>query len=91
MTDKSQDGKDKSQFMEYEELKVVGSGSFGVVSQVKLAGRDGLHAIKRVLQDRRYKNRELKIMKTLSHPNVVKGEYYFYTSVQKEIYLNQIM
>lgn len=91
MTDQSEDGKDKVQCIEYEELKVVGSGSFGVVSQVKLAGRDGLHAIKRVMQDRRYKNRELKIMKTLSHPNVVKGEYYFYTSVQKEVYLNLVL
>jgi len=36
-----------------------------------------LVAIKKVFQDKRYKNRELQIMKELIHPNVVKLREYF--------------
>jgi serine/threonine protein kinase len=35
-------------------------------------------AIKKVLQDVRFKNRELQIMKTLRHPNIVALRHYFY-------------
>lgn len=38
-------------------------------------------AIKKVLQDPRYKNRELDVMKLLRHPNVVTLRDYFYTEV----------
>ncbi|CAH8866331.1 unnamed protein product [Trichobilharzia szidati] len=38
-------------------------------------------AVKRVLQDPRYKNRELSIMQRLNnHPNVVKFYYYYYST-----------
>lgn len=60
---------------------MVGKGSFGEVS---LAMReDGTTvAIKRVLQDPRYKNREFDIMRALHHPNVVElTDFYF---VQRE-------
>ena len=40
-------------------------------------------AIKRVLQDKRFKNRELQIMRRLDHCNIVKLKYYFYTSGEK--------
>lgn len=52
-------------------------------------------AIKKVLQDRRFKNRELSIMKRMFHPNVVTLLYYFYTcsnrSQDAEVYLNLVM
>ncbi|EFO62001.1 Kinase, CMGC GSK [Giardia lamblia P15] len=58
--------------------KVIGKGSFGVVYLVKsLKGNTPL-ALKLVLQDRRYKNREFQIMRTLVHPCVcrlVKGTF----------------
>jgi serine/threonine protein kinase len=50
-------------------------------------------AIKKVYQDKRYKNRELQIMKELFHPNVITMKHAFYTSGDKtdEVYLNVVM
>jgi len=78
----------------YTGTKVIGNGSFGVVFQAKLLGEEeSLVAIKKVLQDKRFKNRELQIMKSLDHCNVVKLLYYFYSSGEKkdEVYLNLIL
>lgn len=36
-------------------------------------------AIKKVLQDKRFKNRELQIMKMVDHPNIVKLKHSFYS------------
>jgi glycogen synthase kinase 3 beta len=50
------DGKTEQETdINYQSVKVVGNGSFGVVFQIKLVdtGRDA--AIKRVLQDKRFK------------------------------------
>ena len=57
---------------------------------------DELIAIKRVFQDKKYKNRELDILKELNHPNIISLKHYFYTKVEKgengeEIYLNCVM
>ena len=50
-------------------------------------------AIKKVLQDKRFKNRELQIMKMLDHTNVTTLLHYFYTEGEKaeETYLNLVM
>ena len=49
-------------------------------------------AIKKVLQDKRFKNRELQIMKMMSHTNVVQLKHCFYTSTEKdEVYLNLVL
>jgi hypothetical protein len=40
-------------------------------------------AIKKVLQDKRFKNRGLQIMRKLEHQNVVKLKYFFYSSGEK--------
>jgi serine/threonine protein kinase len=57
-------------------------------------------AIKRVLQDKRFKNRELQIMKLLKHPNVCLLKHHFYQTVEKkaeggareeETYLNLVL
>lgn len=57
----------------------LGSGSFGLVTEARCRNTGEKVAIKRVLQDPRYKNRELDIMKELHHPNVVGLKDYFYT------------
>ena len=49
-------------------------------------------AIKKVLQDKRYKNRELQIMQMLAHPNVVALRHCFYSTTEKdELYLNLVL
>ncbi len=40
-------------------------------------------AIKKVYQDKRYKNRELQIMRELTHPNIVALKHAFYTKGEK--------
>ncbi|RSH95608.1 regulator of ime2 [Saitozyma podzolica] len=86
----------------YTSCKVVGNGSFGVVFAAKmLASKDENGedvpeqdiAIKKVLQDKRFKNRELQIMRLVSHPNVVDLKAFFYSNGDKkdEVYLNLVL
>lgn len=77
----------------YTANQVIGSGSFGVVYKATIAETGEFVAIKKVFQDKRYKNRELQILKELDHPNVVKLRHYFYSSGDKtdEVYLNCVM
>ncbi|XP_039058184.1 shaggy-related protein kinase kappa-like isoform X1 [Hibiscus syriacus] len=70
----------------------VGTGSFGVVFQAKCPETGEIVAIKKVLQDKRYKNRELQIMQMLDHPNVVSLKHYFFSKTDKEeLYLNLVL
>ena len=49
-------------------------------------------AIKKVLQDKRYKNRELQTMRLLDHPNVVCLKHCFFSTTEKdELYLNLVL
>lgn len=48
-------GTDRVQEVSYTDTKVIGNGSFGVVFQAKLCDTGDLVAIKKVLQDRRFK------------------------------------
>ena len=41
--------------MQYQQCKIVGNGSFGVVFHTKLSPNNEDAAIKRVLQDKRFK------------------------------------
>ncbi|CAG2182437.1 unnamed protein product, partial [Oppiella nova] len=86
-------GPDRPQEVSYTDTKVIGNGSFGVVYQARLVDTSEMVAIKRVLQDKRFKNRELQIMRRLDHCNVVKLKYFFYTSGEKkdEVYLNLVL
>ncbi|UXI20271.1 hypothetical protein NH340_JMT06214 [Sarcoptes scabiei] len=73
---------------------MIGNGSFGVVYQANLLEENEVIAIKRVLQDRRFKNRELSIMISLDHCNIVKLKYFFYTHQNQQkgdIYLNLVL
>ncbi|XAR63103.1 Non-specific serine/threonine protein kinase [Bertholletia excelsa] len=85
------DGQPK-QTISYMAERVVGTGSFGVVYQAKCLETGEAIAIKKVLQDRRYKNRELQIMRTLNHPNVVQLKHWFFSTTEKdELYLNLVL
>ncbi|KAL2985514.1 hypothetical protein AAZX31_12G156300 [Glycine max] len=71
---------------------VVGTGSFGVVFQAKCRETGEIVAIKKVLQDKRYKNRELQIMQMLDHPNIVALRHCFFSTTDKEeVYLNLVL
>ncbi len=95
----------------YTNCKVIGNGSFGIVFQAKLLDDTVPSdiAIKKVLQDKRFKvgslfttpctqhnfitdlpdlspvnqNRELQIMRLVSHPNVVDLKAFFYSNGEK--------
>jgi serine/threonine protein kinase len=58
----------------------VGSGTFGTVFKARDKKTLEIVAIKKVYQDKNYKNRELDILKTLNHPNVLsmKDSYFTY-------------
>ena len=77
----------------YSLSRATGSGTFGVVYQATVAETGETVAIKKVFQDRRYKNRELEIMRPLQHPNVISLKHSFYSAGQKpsEVYLNLVM
>lgn len=77
----------------YSAARVIGNGSFGVVFQATVIETGETVAIKKVLQDKRYKNRELQIMRMLEHTNVVQLKHCFYSQGEKpdEVYLNLVL
>lgn len=79
--------------MSYAAEKVIDNGSFGVVFMAKVLETDEVVAIKKVLQDKRFKNRELQIMRLLKHPNIVDLKHCFYSNGEKsdELYLNLVL
>ena len=85
-------GKNKTDYL-YKMERVCGNGSFGIVFQAKKIHTGEIVAIKKVYQDKRYRNREYAVMKNLDHPNIVKLYHAFYTTGEKqdEIYLNLVM
>ncbi|WWD15709.1 hypothetical protein CI109_100131 [Kwoniella shandongensis] len=103
VTVQAQSGKTGSDLsISYTNCKVVGNGSFGVVFAAKMLPvkhEDGTEepeseiAIKKVLQDKRFKNRELQIMRLVAHPNVVDLKAFFYSNGDKkdEVYLNLVL
>ncbi|CAB1351141.1 unnamed protein product [Coregonus sp. 'balchen'] len=82
-------GPDRPQEVSYTDIKVIGNGSFGVVYQARLIDSQEMVAIKKVLQDKRFKNRELQIMRKLDHCNIVRLRYFFYSSGEK-VYMYQL-
>lgn len=54
-----------------------------LLMQATVAETGEVVAIKKVYQDKRYKNRELQIMKEFFHPNVITLKHAFYTQGDK--------
>uniref|UniRef100_A0A0D9Y765 non-specific serine/threonine protein kinase n=1 Tax=Oryza glumipatula TaxID=40148 RepID=A0A0D9Y765_9ORYZ len=80
------------QTISYIAERAVGRGSFGVVFQAKCLETGERVAVKKVLQDARYKNRELQTMQVLDHPNVACLKHYFCsTTAKEELYLNLVL
>ncbi|KAK2196978.1 bifunctional Serine-threonine-protein kinase [Babesia duncani] len=79
----------------YKLEKLIGNGSFGVVHEAIRIETGECVAIKKVLQDPRYKNRELSIMRELQHPNIVGLVDFYYTETaqdnQTQRFLNLVM
>lgn len=71
-------GPDRPQEVSYTDTKVIGNGSFGVVYQAKLCDSGELVAIKKVLQDKRF-----KVKHELNVWNVC---WTFLMSVKKKMY-----
>lgn len=76
-----------SRRMYVKEYKKIGEGAFGTVVEAMVAEVDdrgtqketpfGPFAIKRVLAQTEYKCRELEILRSVVHPNIVRLRYYF--------------
>lgn len=82
--EKVQDGvTGETRDLQYTQCKIVGNGSFGVVFHTKLAPSNEDAAIKRVLQDKRFKNRELQIMRIVRHPNIVQLKAFYYSNGER--------
>mmetsp|Transcript_405 Transcript_405/g.881 ORF Transcript_405/g.881 Transcript_405/m.881 type:complete len:386 (-) Transcript_405:174-1331(-) len=84
------------QNISYAAERIIGNGSFGVVFEAKVVETGEVVAIKKVLQDKRFKNRELQIMRQLvkdPHPNIVALKHCFYSQGEKadELYLNLVL
>ncbi|KDO30744.1 CMGC/GSK protein kinase [Saprolegnia parasitica CBS 223.65] len=77
----------------YSAERIIGNGSFGVVFQAAIEETGEVVAIKKVLQDKRFKNREMQIMRQLQHDNIVQLKHCFYCNGEKpdELYLNLVL
>ena len=65
--EKVQDGlTGETREIQYQQCKIVGNGSFGVVFQTKLSPNNEDAAIKRVLQDKRFKARNSRFLLTIN-------------------------
>lgn len=64
----------------------------GAASEAPKEGQEDV-AIKKVLQDKRFKNRELQIMRIVAHPNVVDLRAFFYSNGDRkdEVFLNLVL
>jgi serine/threonine protein kinase len=79
---------DEEQNISYSAERIIGNGSFGVVFEAKVVETGEVVAIKKVLQDKRFKNRELQIMRQLvkdPHTNIVALRHCFYSQVSHAI------
>lgn len=71
-------------YSELENVTKIGSGTFGAVFRATVASTCEVVAVKVVTQDKKFKNRELEIMKLLSsvrpHPNIVELLHHYYST-----------
>lgn len=92
-TDISSSSAAQQKTISYTAEKVIGHGSFGVVFLAKVVETGETVAIKKVLQDKRFKNRELQIMRMVNHANIITMKHCFYCNGEKpdELYLNLVL
>ena len=86
----------RSDTINYDAQRMIGHGSFGAVFLAKVVETDDVVAIKKVLQDKRFKNRELQIMRQIAkqpHPYVVALKHHFISKGSKsdDVYLNLVL
>ena len=86
----------RSDTINYDAQRMIGHGSFGAVFLAKVVETDEMVAIKKVLQDKRFKNRELQIMRQLvkqPHPYIVALKHHFVSKGSKsdDVYLNLVL
>jgi serine/threonine protein kinase len=83
----------KTDKQRYVAERIIGQGSFGVVYQATMIDTGETVAIKKVLQDPRFKNREFQILGMLDHPNVITLKHCFASKGDKpnDVFLNLVM
>jgi len=69
----------------YRMEKVVGNGAFGIVWRAKETESGSQVAIKKVILDRRYHNRELEMMRQLDHECVIRLLNHFEKPGRKQV------
>lgn len=82
-------GESSQENISYSAERIIGNGSFGVVFEAKVVETNEVVAIKKVLQDKRFKNRELQIMRQLvkdPHTNIVALKHCFYSQVRSPLF-----
>lgn len=82
------------QNISYSAERIIGNGSFGVVFEAKVVETNEVVAIKKVLQDKRFKNRELQIMRQLvkdPHTNIVALKHCFYSQVSERLSCHNVL
>ncbi|CAD8140379.1 unnamed protein product [Paramecium octaurelia] len=91
--DENQQQQRSEQAQKYALNQIVGNGTFGMVYLATNSVTGEKVAIKKVFQDKRYKNREHLIIQELNHPCVIKLKEAFFTQGDKgdDVYLNLVM
>lgn len=72
---------------------VVGQGAFGVVYQARCVETQEVFAVKKVLQDKEFKSRELELLMSFTHPNVINLRDHFVEKSEDDLgktYLNLV-
>ena len=74
----------------YTLLSVIGTGTFGVIYKAMTNGAKEKVAVKKVLLDKNYENRELGMLRQISHENLIHLKEYFIDKKPEEIFLYYI-
>ena len=64
----------------FSKEKKIATGTFATVYLSTIADSGDVVAVKKQKQNKKYKNRELAILKEMDHPNVIKMQHAFFTS-----------
>lgn len=91
ITNVSSGSRNKTGQGKYKIDGVAGKGTFGTVYFGHIRGDGRRVAIKKVFLDKRYKNRELQILKVLKNPCVLEMRDHFMTYDGEQEYLNVVM